>query len=178
MNKFINLVYSQGTNNWTERARDAFEDLFGSGVGRYPDKAKKLVSIRAPEFRGGAGVTFAAIIHSSNPDSGAYGGMSLVVFPVEQGCCLLAMVVGTQGLSPDEEVLGRPGHGRKVAAICSWLNQKHVKGLWLPGIRWTRCEQTWTCRIILIISILERHIIHNMERRKSEWQIRQGLNQI
>ena len=128
MNKFIDLVHSQGVNNWSERARDAFDELFGAGVGRYPDKAKKFVSIRAPEFRGGAGVTFAAIIHSSNPDSGAYGGMSLVVFPVEQDRCLLAMVVGTQGLSPDEEVLGRPGHGRKVAAICSWLNQKHGKG--------------------------------------------------
>jgi len=31
-------------------------------------------------------------------------------------------------LSPDEEVLARPGHGRKVSAICNWLNKKHGKG--------------------------------------------------
>ena len=41
---------------------------------------------------------------------------------------LISVVIGTQGLSPDEEVLGRPGHGRKVAAICNWLNTKHGHG--------------------------------------------------
>ena len=38
------------------------------------------------------------------------------------------MVIGTQGLSPDEEILGRPGHGRKIKAICSWLNSKYGQG--------------------------------------------------
>lgn len=128
MKKLINLIHDQGPDNWSERAKGAFEELFGAGGGRYPEKGKKVVTLRAPEFRSGSGVSFAALIHPSSPDSGAYGGMSLVVFPVENARCMLAMVVGTQGLSPDEEVLGRPGHGRKVAAICSWLNQKHGKG--------------------------------------------------
>jgi 5-methylcytosine-specific restriction enzyme B len=57
-----------------------------------------------------------------------YGGMSFVVFPVSDAPCLVGMVVGTQGLSPDEDILARPGHARKVGAICAWLNHRHGKG--------------------------------------------------
>lgn len=39
--------------------------------------------------------------------------MSFVIFPVEDKAALIGMVIGTQGLSPDEEILGRPGHGCK-----------------------------------------------------------------
>lgn len=128
MDKLIGLIYQCGAENWSEKVKLAFDELFGADGGRYPDKASRIVTLRAPEFRGGSGVPFAALIHPSNPDSGAYGGMSFVIFPVSNAKCLLAMVIGTQGLSPDEEVLGRPGHGRKVAAICNWLNRKHGKG--------------------------------------------------
>lgn len=128
MKQLINLIYDQGIENWSERCKSAFEELFGADGGRYPDKGKKIATLRAPVFQSGKGVTFAALIHPSNPDSGAYGGMSFVVFPVKNAPCLLAMVVGTQGLSPDEEVLARPGHGRKVSAICNWLNKKYGKG--------------------------------------------------
>jgi hypothetical protein len=69
-----------------------------------------------------------ACIHPSNPSSGAYGGMSIAIFPVDDAPCLLSFVVGTQGLSPDEEILGRPGHARKVQAICAWLNRKYGRG--------------------------------------------------
>jgi 5-methylcytosine-specific restriction protein B len=54
--------------------------------------------------------------------------MSFVVFPVSDAPCLVGMVVGTQGLSPDEDILARPGHGRKVSAICAWLNHHHGRG--------------------------------------------------
>ena len=54
--------------------------------------------------------------------------MSFVVFPVPDAPCLIGLVAGTQGLSPDEDILARPGHARKVAAICRWLNQKHGSG--------------------------------------------------
>jgi 5-methylcytosine-specific restriction protein B len=54
--------------------------------------------------------------------------MSIAYFPAENAPCLLSFVVGTQGLNPDEEVLGRPGHARKVQAICAWLNNKHGNG--------------------------------------------------
>jgi 5-methylcytosine-specific restriction enzyme B len=126
--QLIEIVYQYGVQNWSERNKSAFEELFGAVGGRYPEKAKRSVTLRAPGFRGNEGVPFAAYIHPSNPDSGAYGGMSFVLFPIEDGPCLIAMVVGTQGLSPDEEVLSRPGHARKVAAICAWLNKKYGQG--------------------------------------------------
>jgi len=49
----------------------------------------------------GAAAWFAAWIHPSNPDSGPYSGLSLVVFPIAAGRCLLGIVVETQGLAPD-----------------------------------------------------------------------------
>ena len=71
---------------------------------------------------------FVAYIHHSNPTSGAYGGMSFAAFPVANGPCLISLVVGTQGLSPDEATLSRPGHARKVQAICAWLNREYGHG--------------------------------------------------
>ena len=32
-----------------------------------------------------------------------------LIFPVEGESCLVAMVIGTQGLAPDEAIFGRPG---------------------------------------------------------------------
>lgn len=128
MNQLINLIHSQEIENWYERSKSSFNELYGSKSGRYPDRAKSTVTLRAPEIKQDKGVPYASLIHPSNPDAGAYGGMSLVIFPVPDAPCLIAMCVGTQGLSPDEEVLARPGHGRKVSAICNWLNKKHGQG--------------------------------------------------
>ena len=75
-----------------------------------------------------SGVPFAAYIHPSNPPSGPYSGLSFVIFPVPNQQCLLGLVVGTQGLTPDEAILGRPGHARKAQAICSWLNRVYGDG--------------------------------------------------
>ena len=77
-----------------------------------------------PETDDGQNVPYAALIHPSNPDSGVYGGMSLAIFPAPNASCLLTFVVGTNGLAPDENVLGRPGHARKLNAICGWLNKQ------------------------------------------------------
>ena len=76
----------------------------------------------APSESGEGIVPFAALIHPSNPNSGPYGGTSLAVFPGDDAPCLISLVVGTNGLAPDEGILGRPGHARKAAAICAWLN--------------------------------------------------------
>ncbi len=112
-----------------EAARAAlWAPLFGAGQGRYPEQASKSVSLRAPQMHADASVPFAAYIHPSNPTSGAYGGMSIAIFPIADSPCLLTFVVGTNGLSPDEEILGRPGHARKVNAVCAWLNHKHGHG--------------------------------------------------
>ncbi|MCB0167818.1 MAG: AAA family ATPase [Anaerolineae bacterium] len=129
MDQLIEIIHSYGqVDNWSEKTKTAFDDLFGANGGRYPARASSGVSLRNPEFHGVSGVPFAALIHPANSESGAYGGMSFVIFPVPNAPCLIGMVVGTQGLSPDEEVLGRPGHARKVAAICAWLNQKYGQG--------------------------------------------------
>lgn len=128
MNKLIDLIYSQSTQNWNQRCTEAFLELYDSQTGRYPEKAKKEAKLRAPEISGEGSVPFAALIHPANPDSGPYGGMCFVIFPVENGPCLISMGIGTQGLSPDEEILGRPGHARKVRAICNWINVKCGRG--------------------------------------------------
>ena len=126
MKKLLDLIHSGQLTDWSQHCQEAFNDLFGAGGGRYPEKARQAVSLRAPGS--GIEVPFASLIHPSNPESGAYGGMSFVLFPLEGRPALITMVVGTQGLSPDEEILGRPGHGRKVDAICRWLNKEFGQG--------------------------------------------------
>lgn len=135
----IEIIRSGSTDSWSERNKVAFDALFGAPGGRYRASAKDMVTLRAPEFSSDAGVPFAAYIHPSNPTSGPYGGMSFVVFPVSGWPCLVAMVVGTQGLSPDEAILGRPGHARKIQAICTWLNKQYGKG---QQIAWAKQDPT------------------------------------
>lgn len=147
MEKLLDLIHAGQLTDWTQRCRDAFDELFGSAGGRYPERARQSVTLRAPEFRSGSGgVPFAALIDPSNPDSGAYGGMSFVIFPMEDRPALLSMVIGTQGLNPDEEVLGRPGHGRKVAAICNWLNKQYGRGKMVAWASRTQPALIWICR--------------------------------
>ena len=112
---------------WSKRNDEAFKALFGSPEGRYPKAAEKSVTLRAPEMSQDSGVPFAAYIHPSNPTKGAYGGFSFVIFPAAEAPCLVGLVVGTQGLAPDEAILGRPGHARKAQAICAWLNKEFGK---------------------------------------------------
>jgi len=128
MKSLVELINTQGTEDWVNRCKAALAGLYSGQGGRYPDRAQKAATPRVPEIKADAGVPFGAIIHPSNPDSGPYGGMSFVVFPGLDAPCLVALCVGTQGLSPDEDVLARPGHARKVGAICEWLNHHHGKG--------------------------------------------------
>ena len=62
MNQLINLIHSPGTENWSERCKSAFEALFGADGGRYPEKARNTVSLRAPTFKPGKGVAYASLI--------------------------------------------------------------------------------------------------------------------
>ncbi len=71
------------------------------------------------------GVPFAGLIHPDNPPSGPYGGTSLVWFPGEHGA-LLDLGVGTRGLSPDEGLLLRPGHRRRVQSLRRYLDRLGV----------------------------------------------------
>jgi 5-methylcytosine-specific restriction protein B len=137
----LEIVHSSTQDSWSERNRAAFEALFGSPEGRYPKPAAKAVTLRAPEMSADSGVPFAAYIHPSNPPSGPYSGLSFVIFPVPDAPCLVGLVVGTQGLSPDEAILGRPGHARKAQAICSWLNREYGKGSF---VAWAKQDPTRT----------------------------------
>jgi 5-methylcytosine-specific restriction protein B len=120
--KLLNAIQQKGySNEWPQKFKAGFDELFGSDGGRYADNARRQVTLRAPapsEDSEGT-VPFAALIHPSNPSSGPYGGMSLAVFPGNDAPCLISLVVGTNGLAPDESVLGRPGHARKTKAICA-----------------------------------------------------------
>jgi 5-methylcytosine-specific restriction protein B len=113
------------------------EGLWASS-GRYRD-ASKAFAVRAPEGFSPSDAPFAAIIDASNASSGPYGGMSLVLFPTADAPALIAMVVGTQGLAPDEEVLTRPGHGRKLAAIAHWLSAEFGGG---ELVAWAKNDPT------------------------------------
>jgi 5-methylcytosine-specific restriction enzyme B len=137
----LEIIHSSTQDSWSERNRAAFEGLFGSPEGRYPKLAEKAVTPRAPEMSADSGVPFAAYIHPSNPTSGPYSGLSFVIFPVANAPCLVGLVVGTQGLSPDEAILGRPGHARKSQAICSWLNREYGKGSF---VAWAKQDPTRT----------------------------------
>lgn len=139
ISKLVDLVHGAGADEWSKKNEKAFESLFGVSGGRYRKDAEKGVRLRAPEMKGDSGIPFAAYVHEQNPTSGAYGGMSFVMFPVEGAPCLVGMVVGTQGLAPDEAILGRPGHARKVQAICAWLNRKHGGG---EQVAWAKQDPT------------------------------------
>ena len=119
----------------------AFESLFGSPDGRYPVRAKSLLSLRAPALKADNGVAFSAFIHHTNASSGPYSGLSFVMFPVEDAPALFGLVIGTHGVAPDDAILGRPGHARKAQAIAAWLNDKHESsGL----VAWAKHDPTRT----------------------------------
>jgi 5-methylcytosine-specific restriction protein B len=133
----VEIVYSGTLDSWKERNEKALAGLFGS---RYAKRAEKAVALRAPDMRGSdSGVPYAAYIDPSNADAGAYGGMSFVIFPVDGEPCLVAMVIGTQGLAPDEAILGRPGHSRKMQAISTWLNHQFGGG---DQVAWAKQDPT------------------------------------
>jgi 5-methylcytosine-specific restriction protein B len=129
IDELVSLILKPSPENWRENHQRILDGLFGSKSGRYHSDAREKIKLRAPEK---GDVPFAAYIHPGNPESGAYGGTSLVFFPPARWDqpCLIGMVVGTQGLHPDEGILSRPGHARKVRAVCSWLNQQSAGSAW------------------------------------------------
>jgi len=130
--KLISAVMQKGYSaDWPKKMQEAFAGLYGSDGGRYPTSAKETVTPRTPEMPTSgddASVPFAALIHRSNPNSGPYGGMSIAIFPADKSPCLVSFGVGTNGLAPDEYILGRPGHARKIKAVCEWLNRTRGGG--------------------------------------------------
>jgi len=127
MEKLLELIYDHDLSTWSEKADEAFSELFGGSTGRYPERARNAVQIRAPKFTDDNNVPFSTLIEPSNPKSGPYGGMSVGIFPVEGEPCLIALGTGTTGLHPDETILARPGHARKAQAICKAINRREKR---------------------------------------------------
>jgi 5-methylcytosine-specific restriction enzyme B len=109
----------------------AMRGIFGE---RYHKKSGPHVDQERPPFirnaygRGGGEtehVGYAGFINPDNPPSGPYGGTSLVWFPSEEGS-LIDFGIGTRGLSPDEGILTRPGHRRRIASLRRYLAAKGV----------------------------------------------------
>lgn len=136
MNAVTDLVYTP-LSEWDTAARPAFAEALSARYQRV--RPEPLLEARADGERrfqlrvntSGA-EPFAALIGPDQERSGAYGGMSFVLFPSsEPGVpALIGMVVGTHGLAPDEDILGRPGHGRKMRAIAAWLRKRGAAFAW------------------------------------------------
>ncbi|HUP65813.1 MAG TPA: AAA family ATPase [Thermoanaerobaculia bacterium] len=113
-----------------EPTREAITGLFGDRYAKASKKQERVAFMPDP-----TGIPFAGVLHDQSPSSGAYGGMSLVWFPIEkselgEAGSLLTFVVGTRGLSPDEQILGRPGHARYLRALARYLRQEHGLDAW------------------------------------------------
>jgi 5-methylcytosine-specific restriction protein B len=109
-----------GSGTSSDDILQAMKGLFGA---RYHKRsASHLDHERPPFIRNAYGtgesehVAYAGFINPDNPPSGPYGGTSLVWFPRPEGC-LIDFGIGTRGLSPDEGVLTRPGHRRRIASL-------------------------------------------------------------
>src|SRR5262245_29435827 len=125
LRELSNLI-RQGRGVSEGSLRKTIEAVFGE---RYPKEVLKDVQVRdayalAREDTEGS-VPYAGVINPDNPPSGPYGGTSLVWFPGET-TSLIGFGVGTRGISPDEGILTRPGHRRRVAALRRMLAQMRV----------------------------------------------------
>ena len=118
-----------GTATTKEQMGEAMRGLFGS---RFHSNSIKQID-RSPAIRNAYGdsgesehVAFAGFIHPESASSGPYGGTSLVWFPSKNGS-LIDFGIGTRGLSPDEGILTRPGHRRRVESLRRLLVSEGVK---------------------------------------------------
>jgi 5-methylcytosine-specific restriction protein B len=117
--------------------RPAMEALFGDRYQqRHFDKAMLrdayALASSKPGEEGDSGVPYAGFINPENPPSGPYGGTSVVWFPTANNGSLIGFGVGTRGLSPDEGILMRPGHRRRIAALRRYLARLGVEAWTKP----------------------------------------------
>jgi 5-methylcytosine-specific restriction protein B len=108
--------------------RGSLEALFGDRYHKNAAKEVKETGIRdayGVARADGDGVPYAGLINPDNPPSGPYGGCSVGWFPSEHGS-VIGFSVGTRGLHPDEGILTRPGHRRRIAALRRYLASRGV----------------------------------------------------
>jgi 5-methylcytosine-specific restriction enzyme B len=111
-----------GTATSDKAMLEAMRGIFGE---RYHKRSGAQLDAERPPFirnaygKGGVEtdhIAYAGFINPENPGSGPYGGTSLVWFPREEGS-LIDFGIGTRGLSPDEGILTRPGHRRRIQSL-------------------------------------------------------------
>ena len=119
----LTAIISKGLNEKSPDLLGSVKALFGTRY--YQNDWKSDDGVRNRYAMGEDGVPFGALLHPDNPSSGAYGGFSLAWFPTPAGS-LMTLVVGTRGLQPDEGILTRPGHRRRVAALRRYLTRSGV----------------------------------------------------
>ena len=115
------LDYPEGGAKNSE-IKTVLDALFES---RYHGRSRPKDAFRDAYGLKDEGVPWAGVIAPENPPSGAYGGASIAWFPCEDGT-LMTLVVGTKGLAPDEGVVTRHGHRRRVSALRSYLAQRDI----------------------------------------------------
>ncbi len=113
---------------------EAMKGIFGERF--HKRSAQNIDQERPPFIRNAYGkggetghVAYAGFVNQENSSSGPYGGASLVWFPKEEGC-LIAFGIGTRGLSPDEGILTRPGHRRRISSLRSYLVKNGISEAW------------------------------------------------
>ena len=109
-------------SEWDGASNSELKTLIDKGP--WGKRVDQSVQLRVNAQEPGQNVPFAALIPKGQPDSGPYGGMSFVLFPSRTSAPLFGLVIGTQGLQPDEAILARPGHARQTAAIARYLNHR------------------------------------------------------
>lgn len=121
-------VIRQGLHSPPDKGvRPLLEGLFGERFHRRhlePSVIRDAYALASAEDQDG--VPFAGLVHADNPPSGPYGGTSLVWFPTAEHGSLIGFVVGTRGLSPDEGILTKPGHRRRIVALRRYLKEMGV----------------------------------------------------
>jgi 5-methylcytosine-specific restriction protein B len=134
MKELLELIYAP-RSSWGDQVRASFNAALRPRYVRLGDVTErrndeKRFQLRVNGDLSAGAVPYAALIPADQEQSGPYGGMSFVIFPADEdgSPALIAMGIGTNGLAPDESILGRPGHGRKCAAIASWLNESQPSG--------------------------------------------------
>ena len=129
-----NLVdaIAAGLNTNSDTMTQAMKGIFGT---RYHKRsAASLDEAKPPFFRNAYSksgaetehIAYAGFINPDNPPSGPYGGTSLVWFPTADGC-IIDFGIGTRGLNPDEGILTRAGHRRRISSLRSFITKKGIK---------------------------------------------------
>ncbi|MSP91871.1 MAG: hypothetical protein EXR79_08755 [Myxococcales bacterium] len=116
---------------WADQAHDKLQTALGNRYQRVGDlkdrQGDKHIAGRFNVKDDEGNIPYVGLIAPGQERMGPYGGMSFVLFPADvphQRPALVTMVVGTQGLAPDEGLLGRPGHARACRGIAEWYRRQ------------------------------------------------------